>query len=155
MKIKIAETGSLVLDSDMVHPFVKIHVIDMDTHKYLAKSKPLQPAIANKESAAFIDCQKNYSRGMTDFIMPMSTQMYDLRIKGTNLAEWNEEFTINEYAHYLLRPNVLLLFEILDFNPSMIFEDKKKLNADYLYPVAWGYIRPLGAAQIHLTNTRI
>lgn len=72
--------------------------------------------------------------------------MCDLRIKGENLAYWDEEFTINDYAKYILRPNVLLLFEILDFNPSLIFENKKLLNADMLYPVAWAYLRPVGTA---------
>lgn len=50
--------------------------------------------------------------------------MHDLRIKGQNLAQWDEEFIINEYAHHLLNPDVLMLFEILDFNPSMIFENR-------------------------------
>jgi hypothetical protein len=69
-----------------------------------------------------------------------------LRIKGENLATWEEEFTINDYAKYILRPNVLFLFEILDFNPSLIFENKKVLNAELLYPVAWAYLRPVGCA---------
>jgi hypothetical protein len=42
--------------------------------------------------------------------------MYDLRVKGLNLAQWSEEFVINENAKYLMQPNVLFLFEILDFN---------------------------------------
>ncbi len=51
MSIKINQTGSLLLDPDMIHPFVKIHVVDMDTYKYLAKQDPLKPGVANKESA--------------------------------------------------------------------------------------------------------
>jgi hypothetical protein len=58
MKLKICETGSLVLDHHMIHPFVRVHIIDMDTYKYLAKSDPLKPGVANKESAAFIDSTK-------------------------------------------------------------------------------------------------
>jgi len=53
---------------------------------------------------------------------------------------------INEYAKNVLKPNILFLFEILDFNPSMIFESKNQLNADLLYPVAWAYLRPVGSA---------
>jgi hypothetical protein len=34
----------------------------------------------------------------TDFFMPMSTKMFDLRINGNNFCEWNEEFIINEEA---------------------------------------------------------
>ena len=41
LKIKINETGSLILDPNMLHPFVRIHIIDMDTYKYLAKSRAL------------------------------------------------------------------------------------------------------------------
>jgi len=59
---------------------------------------------------------------------------------------WDEEFTINELASNILKPNVLLLFEILDFNPSLMFENKKLLNAESLYPVAWAYLRPVGSA---------
>jgi hypothetical protein len=81
--------------------------------------------------------------------------MYDLRIKGINMATWEEEFIINEYAHYLLRPNVLFLFEILDFNPNLILEGRHLLNADLLYPIAWAYLRPVGTAQIHMSRTRL
>lgn len=55
----------------------------------------------------------------------------------------------------MLKPNVLFLFEILDFNPEMIFENPKMLNADLLYPIAWGYLRPVGTAHIHMSRTRI
>jgi len=55
LKVKICETGSLVLDEHMIHPFVRLHIIDMNTCKYLAKSDSLKPGVANKESAAFID----------------------------------------------------------------------------------------------------
>jgi hypothetical protein len=50
----------------------------------------------------------------------------------------------------MLRPNVLFLFEVLDFNPALIFESRNLLNADLLYPVAWGYLRPVGSAYIHM-----
>jgi hypothetical protein len=76
----------------------------------------------------------------------MSTSLCDLRIKGENLAYWGEEFSMNELANYMLKPNVLMLFEILDFNPALIFESRKLLNAEMLYPVAWAYLRPVGTA---------
>jgi hypothetical protein len=37
----------------------------------------------------------------------------------------------------------------------MIFESPELLNADNLYPIAWAYLRPVGAAQIHLAKTRL
>lgn len=154
-KLKICETGSLVLDENMIHPFVRVHVIDMDTYKYLAKADSLKPGVANKESASFLDAGKHSTRALTDFLLPLSTQMFDLRIRGMNLAQWDEDFILNEYAAHLLKPNVLLLFELLDFNPRMIFEKRHLLNADLLYPIAWGFLRPVGTAHIHVARTRI
>lgn len=72
--------------------------------------------------------------------------MFDLRVKGMNLAQWNEEFYLNENARYIMQPNNIILFEILEFNTQMIFESPELLNADNLYPIAWAYIRPVGAA---------
>jgi hypothetical protein len=86
IKLKICETGSLVLDHFMIHPFVRVHIVDMDTYKYLAKSDQSKPGINNKESAGFLDTGKNFTRALTDHILPLSTQMHDLRIKGMNLA---------------------------------------------------------------------
>jgi hypothetical protein len=62
---------------------------------------------------------------------------------------------INQTARNLLAPNVVFLFEILDFNASMIFENRELLNADNFYPIAWAYLRPVGGAQIHLAKTRL
>ena len=40
-----------------------------------------------------------------------------MRIKGVNYCEWNEEFVINEQASNIYKPNVVFLFELLEFNP--------------------------------------
>ena len=85
-KLKICETGSLVLDHFMIHPFVRVHIIDMITYKYLAKKSSIQPGMYNKESAYFMDSFKNITKNDTDYLMPISTQMHDLRIKGMNIA---------------------------------------------------------------------
>ena len=37
LKLKICETGSLLLDPNVIHPFVRVSIVDMDTYKYLAK----------------------------------------------------------------------------------------------------------------------
>jgi len=40
LKIGVKESGYLQLDPCVVHPFVRVHVVDMLTGKYLAKSNP-------------------------------------------------------------------------------------------------------------------
>jgi hypothetical protein len=51
-KLKVKETGSLLLDPNVTHPFVRVHVIDMNTGMYLAKSDPHRKGVYNKESVA-------------------------------------------------------------------------------------------------------
>lgn len=80
----------------------------------------------------------------------MSTKMNDLRIEGVNYCNWNEEFVINEYAKNIYNPNVVIMFEILDFNTKLLIDGSNKLNSENFYPVAWAYLRPLGTANIHL-----
>jgi len=94
-------------------------------------------------------------KASADFLLPMSTKMYDLRVKGVNFCEWYEEFIINEKAPNLLKPNVIMLFEILEFNTQLVIENSSLLNIDKLYPVAWGYLRPLGAASIHIDKVKL
>lgn len=85
----------------------------------------------------------------------MTTNMCDLRIKGENMARWYQEFTINEDLKRIYHPNTLILFELLDFSPQLISENSKKLNSDKMYPVAWGFLRPLGSAFTHSSKKKI
>jgi len=90
-----------------------------------------------------------------DYLLPMSTKFFDMRIKGHNACAWHEEFIINEHASYICRQNVVILFEILECNTTMILQNDQRLNADMFYPVAWAYLRPLGRADIHLSRNRL
>ena len=86
----------------------------------------------------------------------MSTTFFDMRIKGQNSCQWNQEFIINEKVSHLLRRNVVFLFEILDLNIAKILKGNSKfLRADNLYPVAWAYLRPLGRAHVHMSRSRL
>jgi jouberin len=57
----------------MIHPFVRVHIINLDTSKYLAKEDRSKPGIANIESANFLDSGNNHTQAATDFILPFST----------------------------------------------------------------------------------
>lgn len=85
----------------------------------------------------------------------MSTKMYDMRVKGVNFCEWQEEFIINERIQELMKANVLIMFEILEFNTNLVVQNSRLLNADRLYPVAWAYLRPLGAASVHMDRVKL
>lgn len=158
LKLSVKQTGILKINDVVLHPFVRIHILDMDTNKYLAKKDRAEPGVANKESCNFFQVegdQKEARKIPVDFFMPMSTQMYDMRVKGVNFCEWNEDFIINECAEHLLKQNVLIMFEILEFNPLLVIENSPELTPDKLYRVAWAYLRPLGTASIHLDRVKL
>lgn len=167
LKLTIKGTGILDMDEYVLHPFVRIHIIDRDTSKYLQKSNKNRPGVANRESANMLQMkdpepgkegakiEKVITSVETNYIMPMSTKMYDLRIDGVNYCNWNEEFVINEFAKNIYNPNVVIMFEILDFNSKLLVEGSSKLTPDNFYPVAWAYLRPLGTANIHMGTRKL
>mmetsp|Transcript_11084 Transcript_11084/g.18565 ORF Transcript_11084/g.18565 Transcript_11084/m.18565 type:complete len:571 (-) Transcript_11084:750-2462(-) len=160
LKLRVKGTGILEMDPNVIHPFVRIHICDMNTHKYLAKSDKNQAGVTNLETCSYFRIkeeqeQKEFLGSPADFFLPLSTQIYDMRIKGENYCNWDEEFVINETAAQIFKPNVLLVFEILEFNASLVVEDSPLLNAEKLYPVAWAYLRPLGAAQTHMYSSKL
>ena len=133
LKLNVNSTGILEMDQYVLHPFVRVHVVDLNTNKYLAKSDVTQPGVANKESVNFFKLEKEAKekkplQSPVDFFLPMSTKMYDMRVKGVNFCEWNEEFIINEKIQNLMKPNIILLFEILEFNTQLVVQDSGLLN---------------------------
>jgi uncharacterized Fe-S cluster-containing MiaB family protein len=55
LKIKIKGTGSLQLDPNVLHPFVRVHIIDLETWKPLAKSDPKRQGVAHFESVQLLN----------------------------------------------------------------------------------------------------
>ena len=53
MKLIVKNTGILEMDQNVLHPFVRIHIVDMNTNKYLAKDKPSVPGVSNIENCSF------------------------------------------------------------------------------------------------------
>lgn len=90
-----------------------------------------------------------------NFIQPFSTSFFDMRIKGQNQCFWNEEFIVNQKPNYLLQSNTIMLFEILECNTSLIEQGSDKITRELFYPIAWAYLRPLGASSIHMSRTRL
>ncbi len=157
MKLAVNCTGLLELDDKTVHPFVRAHIVDIRTGKYLAKRNPSQPAVTNRESAAVIQYAGASSATReidSDFVPPFATRYCDFRITGENRADYYESFMVNEPLENIYNENTVILFEILDYNVGLILNDDPALRQN-LYPVAWAYLRPLGEALIHSSTKRL
>jgi hypothetical protein len=55
----------------------------------------------------------------------------------------------------IYKPNIVIFFEILEFNPLLIADQSYLLRPDKLYPVAWAYFRPLGTGSIHMDKVKV
>ncbi len=59
-------------------------------------------------------------------------------------------------AAAIMRPNVVFLFEILDFNTQLISEGKTNLlDGSLFYRIAWAYLRPVGIAKNHVGFSKL
>ncbi|KAI8904729.1 WD40-repeat-containing domain protein [Gorgonomyces haynaldii] len=126
-QINIYRTDSLVSHAYLRHPLVKIHIIDLDTGEYLKKSDPERPVTKVNEPAHI------------NYILPVITKPFDLHHNHTKTPIWNESMVLNESFLHLTRPNVLILFEILDFITHI-----KATKSDPWHRVCWGFLKVVG-----------
>ena len=154
--INILKSGTLSIEPMIIHPFVKISIVNLRTGRYIQKSNFKEPSVSRYESNFIIQHNKIQSRldfqsSVLDCIPPVSTCPYDLREKGESFAEWNEEFYINEDAAVILDSNNIIFFELMDFNLNYSLN---KIN-ECVIPIAWGYLKPVGFSRTYMGKHKI
>lgn len=153
-KITINETSQLELDPNLMHPFVKMHIVDLQSGNYVQKSGQ-KSVVTLDEKITLIDNKMNCTQKDLDYIPPFATNCCDLRIAGNARARWNYSIYLNEDANYLFNERTVILFEILDYNKDLLKENSTKLDHLNNYRVAWGYLRLSGLAKNYFGNSKI
>ena len=156
LTLSILKSGTLEIMPMIMHPFVRISIVNLKTGKYIQKSDFGAPALCRNENNFTVkhDLNTNHlelSTSLLDMIPPFATCPYDLREKGESYAEWNEDFYINEKASTLLDDNIIFFFEILDYNLNYNLNPKE----DCIIPMAWGYLKPVGFSQTYMGKHKI
>ena len=156
LSLSIIKSGTLEIMPMIMHPFVRISIVNLKTGRYLQKSDFSAPAISRNEKNLTMkhDLNTNHlelSSSLLDMIPPFATCPYDLREKGESYAEWNEDFYINEKASTLLDDNNIFFFEVLDYNLNFHLNP----NEDCIIPMAWGYLKPVGFSQTYMGKHKI
>ncbi|XP_017778081.1 PREDICTED: jouberin-like [Nicrophorus vespilloides] len=124
LNVCVHRTDRLKLDSYVIHPVVKIHLVDGKTGDYLKKS--------DKSRAALF----YYENKQIDYIGPIMTRAYDLQENRSLHPNWEENIMINEDLEYLKSsPDLLMLFEVMDFS-----------RKEGWYRIAWAFLN------LHPTN---
>ncbi len=77
VQLKVQETSQLETDPNVIHPCVKIHLVDLERGMYI-KKEGMQPTVQQYENVAeFKDGA--FSMEYCDYVLPLSTKFYDLR----------------------------------------------------------------------------
>jgi len=104
------------------------------------------PATTQYENATAFPLRghKGQSRKVDEeipYLLPIQTRPFALR--GSNTApQWEEEIITNESFRTFLRPETLILFELVDFGPTV--PPKKSRQGEGYYKIAWAFLRPVG-----------
>ena len=156
VSLNILRTGPLEIESYIIHPYVKVTIINIQTCRYLQKKTADVPTFSIKEKNLKMTKKTintyEVQENALDYIQPFSTPPYDLREKGESFAEWKEEFIINEDAATIFSPNNVILFEILDYNFNLPLEN---CSEDGIIKIAWGYLKLVGVSQTYLGEHKI
>lgn len=151
----------------VLHPMVRIHAVDIQTGRYLKRSKPdamhsdvdaPRGSITTHESSTVMSSsgeadlnEDNVEPGMEynsecDRILPVSTTPFPLK-RCMEPPRWQEgggDLVINESYDTILDPETLLLVEICDFTSAGISSKKHDRGSDSGYVgIAWGFLMPV------------
>ncbi|KAK9872921.1 hypothetical protein WA026_020273 [Henosepilachna vigintioctopunctata] len=100
----IHKTDKLLLNSLVVHPVVKIHIVDINTGNYYSKKH------RERSIMYYYDSNLHY-------IPPIMTHPFNLQEQRSLIPSWEETILINEEFNYIVteNENLMIFFELLDF----------------------------------------
>ncbi|GJQ71199.1 hypothetical protein Trydic_g1096 [Trypoxylus dichotomus] len=142
LNIIVHHTDKLELNSFVIHPVVKVYLVDYETGQYIKKTDSSRGAVFHTEN-------KNVT-----YIMPVITQNFNLQEKRQFKPEWEESIIINEDFKYITNPEtkVILFFELLDFVGFSEAALQSSVYSRGWHRIAWAFLK-INAAD-GTTNTR-
>lgn len=126
--ITIHKIDALYQKVPLFHPVVKLHIVDQVSGMYIQKSSPARNVTSPKESA------------IVSTILPLMTQSCALEGNVSRCPVWDEELVLNEEYLHLLKDNVIVFFEVLDFGSHWQIANK---FSDGWYRACWGFLKLL------------
>lgn len=162
LQICIIATGHMADDPAIIHPIVRLHIVDETSGRYLGKDHaknrnddtptPIEMCGATTTHETWSAISAGSSLGLDEanvpvnHVLPVATT--PCHLSGQSIAPvWNDTHLIDIPFKAILSPEVLFLFEIVDFRHS-----HRKGNARSgrdtgtgLYGVAWAFLKPVDA----------
>mmetsp|Transcript_6854 Transcript_6854/g.10018 ORF Transcript_6854/g.10018 Transcript_6854/m.10018 type:complete len:949 (+) Transcript_6854:39-2885(+) len=128
--LTIHKCDPLKRNQDVIHPVVRITALNRRTGKLLEK-KQGESTLFQKEYVKTMTTDGQAIGGNCQYILPFMTSPYDMRKTKALFPSWEYTLFFNhEYDHFL-NPDVILVFEILEFNTTKVKVDQ----------VAWAFLK--------------
>lgn len=133
LALVVHRTDKLKNDFNILHPVVRVHLVDEATGQYLPKQ--------HKDRA--VTSYYELKNEKVESVLPMMTQPFDFKQKKSTIPMWEELLVFNENFNYFVQPapKVLALFEILDFISMNATNNKQETG---WHRVAWAFLKIVG-----------
>ncbi|XP_076368102.1 jouberin-like isoform X3 [Tachypleus tridentatus] len=146
--IVVHHSDQLKSDPLLSNPAVRIHIVDMNSGKYLKKLHE------SRAVSFYYETQRD-----VDYILPMMTQPYNICKKKSLTPFWEELLIWNEDFDYFLQddPKTLVIFEIVDvISPSRLGSHFRFLQGNHgCSKIAWAFLKLVGANGSHNTERKV
>ncbi|OWF48871.1 jouberin-like isoform X4 [Mizuhopecten yessoensis] len=138
LAVTVHRTDKLKNDFHILHPMVRVHIVNEETGLNLTKQKK------DRAVSTYFETQND---NVTQ-IVPIMTQPFDFKERKSVLPVWEELLVFNENFNYFTQdyPKVIVFFELLDFvsmsTASRQYEDSKSEGG--WHRIAWGFLKVKG-----------
>ncbi|KNC52471.1 jouberin [Thecamonas trahens ATCC 50062] len=129
--VRVDRADVLVPDVRMTHPLVQVHVIGEESGSRLPRGTDSAPVNAPPVSSSL------------DAIEPLLTKPCNFRARGVFEPVWEESLEFGVPWANVVKPGVLLLFELLDYGGlnEAVQASKSNKEADGWFRIAWGFLK--------------
>ena len=149
--VAIVGAGNLSDEPDIIHPIVRVHLVDANTGQYIDNYSTSDPATLYEGSSTMQTDYSGYGgvrdvQVPIDHVIPVATKPYHLKGRGVTAA-WNDSQILSIPFDKLKSPNALILLEMVDFNLTQSSSSRRE-DTSGLHGLAWAYLQPHDAGVV-------
>ncbi|KAK6171988.1 hypothetical protein SNE40_018397 [Patella caerulea] len=138
LAVTIHRTDKLKNNFNIMHPLVRVHIVDLNTGNYVLKQHKDRAVTSYFETRV----------ESLEQVLPVMTQPFDFRQEKSTLPVWEELLVFNENFNYFIQndPKIIVFFELLDFvsmnRASQQYKNVKQAGG--WHRIGWAFLKILG-----------
>ncbi|KAK3089926.1 hypothetical protein FSP39_007688 [Pinctada imbricata] len=136
LAVTIHRTDKLKNDFHIMHPMVRVHIVNEETGELLEKQHK------DRAVTTFFETRGDN----VDRVLPIMTQPFDFKQQKSVLPVWEEVLIFNENYNYFTsdKPKVIIFFELMDFLSMNTASNQSSSTQGGWYRIAWAFLKVIG-----------